>query len=40
LMTAHAYCVGIIESDDGSILLHQQTLRNRFVEHDVDDDRG
>lgn len=35
----HTYCVGIDESEDETILLGQQTLRNTFVEYDLENDR-
>ncbi len=35
----HTYCVGIEESEDETILLGQQTLRNTFVEYDLENDR-
>jgi len=35
----HTYCVGIQESADGNILLGQQTLRNTFVEYDLENHR-
>jgi len=35
----YTYCVGIEESEDETILLGQQTLRNTFVEYDLENDR-
>ena len=35
----HTFCVGIEESPDSNILLGQQTLRNTFVEYDIENDR-
>lgn len=32
----HTFCVGIEESEDDTILLGQQTLRNTFVEYDLE----
>ena len=35
----HTFCVGIEESAGSDILLGQQTLRNTFVEYDMENDR-
>jgi hypothetical protein len=35
----HTFCVGIEESEDDTILLGQQTLRNTFVEYDLENNR-
>lgn len=39
LYIPHTYCLGIDESDDGTILLGQQALRNTFIEYDLENDR-
>lgn len=35
----HAFCVGMRESEDDTITLGQQTLRNTFVEYDLETNR-
>jgi len=35
----HTFCVGMRQSDDDTILLGQQTLRNTFVEYDLENNR-
>ena len=35
----HTFCVGVYESEDGNITLGQQTLRNTFLEFDIENNR-
>ena len=35
----HVFCVGVEESEDGNITLGQQTLRNTFLEFDIENNR-